>query len=50
MRDNLLDVENLSMRFGGLLAIDDLSFQQKKIILPLLLVRMALEKLQFLTV
>tara|TARA_B100001029_G_scaffold165261_1_gene156783 strand:- start:1072 stop:1866 length:795 start_codon:yes stop_codon:yes gene_type:complete len=30
MRDNLLDVENLSMRFGGLLAIDDLSFSAKK--------------------
>ena len=30
MSDNLLDVENLSMRFGGLLAIDDLSFSAKK--------------------
>ena len=29
MSDNLLDVENLTMKFGGLIAIDDLTFQQK---------------------
>ena len=30
MSSNLLDVENLTMKFGGLTAIDDLSFSAKK--------------------
>ena len=30
MTQKLLDVENLTMRFGGLLAIDDLSFSASK--------------------
>ena len=30
MSSALLDVENLTMRFGGLIAIDDLSFSAKK--------------------
>ena len=30
MSDNLLDVENLTMKFGGLIAIDDLTFSAKK--------------------
>ena len=30
MSDNLLDVENLTMKFGGLIAIDNLSFSAKK--------------------
>ena len=30
MSDKLLDVENLTMKFGGLLAIDDLTFSAKK--------------------
>ena len=30
MRDTLLDVQNLTMKFGGLIAIDDLSFSAKK--------------------
>ena len=30
MSDTLLDVQNLTMKFGGLIAIDDLSFSAKK--------------------
>ncbi len=30
MSNNLLDVQNLTMKFGGLIAIDDLSFSAKK--------------------
>tara|TARA_B100000700_G_scaffold173959_1_gene192151 strand:- start:819 stop:1613 length:795 start_codon:yes stop_codon:yes gene_type:complete len=30
MSENLLDVQNLTMKFGGLIAIDDLSFSAKK--------------------
>ncbi len=30
MNDTLLDVQNLTMKFGGLIAIDDLSFSAKK--------------------
>ncbi len=30
MSNNLLDVENLTMKFGGLIAIDDLTFSAKK--------------------
>ena len=30
MSNNLLDVQNLTMRFGGLIAIDDLTFSAKK--------------------
>ena len=30
MSDTLLDVQNLTMKFGGLVAIDDLTFSAKK--------------------
>ena len=30
MSNTLLDVQNLTMKFGGLIAIDDLSFAAKK--------------------
>ena len=30
MSDTLLDVQNLTMKFGGLIAIDDLTFAAKK--------------------
>ena len=30
MNSKLLDVENLTMKFGGLLAIDDLTFSANK--------------------
>jgi ABC-type branched-chain amino acid transport systems, ATPase component len=30
MSETLLDVQNLTMKFGGLIAIDDLSFSAKK--------------------
>ena len=43
---NLLSVEKLTMKFGGLIAIDDLSFDAKKIKSLLLSVLMELEKLQ----
>ena len=43
---NLLSVEKLTMKFGGLIAIDDLSLMQKKIKSLLLSVLMELEKLQ----
>ena len=48
MTTNLLDVENLTMKFGGLVAIDDLSFQRLKIKLHQLLGLMELEKQPYL--
>ena len=30
MSNTLLDVQNLTMKFGGLVAIDDLTFLQKR--------------------
>ena len=34
MSDTLLDVQNLTMKFGGLVAIDDLTFSAKKDNIP----------------
>ena len=50
MSDKLLNVENLTMKFGGLVAIDDLLFLQKKIKSLLLLVQMEQARQQFLIV
>ena len=46
---NLLSVENLTMKFGGLTAIDDLSFDAKKIKLLLSLDLTVLERPRYLT-
>ena len=47
---NLLSVENLTMKFGGLTAIDDLSFDAKNNQLPLSLDLTVQEKLLYLIV
>ena len=47
---NLLSVEKLTMKFGGLVAIDDLSFDAKIIKSLLSLAQMELEKQQYLIV
>ena len=40
MSEKLLDVENLTMKFGGLVAIDDLTFSaSKKTRLTMLILR-----------
>ena len=50
MSNTLLDVQNLTMKFGGLIAIDDLTFSAKKDHIHLLLDQMELGKLQYLIV
>ena len=47
MSDTLLDVQNLTMKFGGLVAIDELTFLQKNITSHLSLVQMEQVKQQF---
>ena len=48
MTEKLLDVENLTMKFGGLVAIDNLSFWRLKIKLQQLMGLMELEKQPYL--
>jgi len=48
MSKTLLNVENLTMKFGGLTAIDDLSFSANNNEITSIIGLMVLEKLQFL--
>ena len=48
MSKNILEIKNLSIMFGGIVALDDVNMTTKKVLSMALLVQMELEKQHYL--